>query len=194
MEPASVDRICPTCGHALPRIAEVCPQCGRDDTNPFVSPAGAPVPEHHTRQRLVLGISVIVGVGILLGWLAPGIGIVWTVIATPTLVRAAAAIKRRREAGVSVSWEDRARALTISAGVAILAGIAATAAFVAVCFPTGLPFFDVSVHPGRKQMGVTRNEIGMFCAFGLGFVAAGAAGFFTMKRFWPRKMSEAKNG
>lgn len=128
------------------------------------------------------------------GLVAPGVAIVWTVIATPALVRAVAAIQRRREAGLAINWEDRFHALTASTGVTLLAGIAATAAFVAVCFPTGLPFFDVSGHPGHKRMGFTRNEIGMFCAFGLGFVAAGAAGFFTMKRFWPRKMTEAKNG
>lgn len=114
-----------------------------------------------------------------MGLVAPGVAIVWTVFATPTLVRAATVTNRRREAGLPVIWEDRVQALMASTGVTLLAGIAACGAFVAAC-TVGLP--------------LTVLKIGIYCAFGLGFVAAGAAGFFTMKRFWPRKITEAKNG
>lgn len=191
MEPA-VARTCPTCGHALARDAEVCPQCGRDDTNPFVSPTTVPSPAHRAPGRLLVGVSAIVGIGILTGLVAPGVAIVWTVIATPALVRAVAAIQRRREAGFAIRWEDRFHASMASTGVAVLAGIAATAAFVAVCFPTGLPFFTIH-GPDGPPRGITIDKIGQACAFLLGFVAAGAAGFFIMKRFWPRKITEAKN-
>lgn len=177
----------------MPREAEVCPQCGRDDANPFVSPTAILTPAHRAPGRLVLGISAIVGIGAVTGLVAPGVAIVWTVIATSALVRALAAIERRREAGLAIRWEDRFHALTASTGVAVLAGIAATAAFVAVCFPIGLPFFTIN-GPNGPPPGLTINKIGEACAFLLGFIAAGAAGFFTMKRFWPRKITEAKNG
>lgn len=179
MEPSPVARTCSTCGHALPPAAEICPQCGRDDANPFVSPSTLPATERPTSWRLVLGFSVILGVGILLGWVAPGVAIAWAVIATPVLVRASAVIQRRHEAGLTVVWEDRFQALMASAGVTLLAGIAASAAFVPAC---------------TVGLSLEVFNIGGVGAVALGCAAAAAAGLFTMRRSWPRKITDADHG
>ncbi len=187
MEPPPTTRSCPTCGHAYAPGAEVCPQCGRDDANPFVSPIAAAKPARGIDWRLLLGVTATLGIAAAMGLAAPGLAIAWALIATPALVRASTVIKRRREAGLPVAREDRFHAGVASVGVALLAGIAGSVAFVVICFPMGLPFFEIGPD-------VTRPNVGMICAFVGGFAAAAAVGFYTMKRFWPPRAAGGGHG
>ncbi|HUY34979.1 MAG TPA: hypothetical protein VMV69_19685 [Pirellulales bacterium] len=129
---------------------------------------------------MLLGVAATCGIAGIVGLVAPGLAIAWALIATPALVRASTVIKRRREAGLAVVWEDRLHAGVASIGVALVSAIAGSAAFVAVCFPIGLPFFTLGPDPR-----VTGPNVGMIGAYAAGFAAAGVAGFYTMKWFWP---------
>lgn len=187
MEPVPFERACPSCRRKYAASLDVCPNCGRDQANPFVSPATMPKPRRIEWRWLAPLAIAVLALAVLFAFIAPGVSIAILIVASPILARALVAIERRREAGLPVGRKERSHALLMSTGIVILAGLAAAVAFTVVCFPMGLPFLELGPRP--QQQHDTRNDIGMFVAFASGGIAGLVAGFFVMRRFWPKKGS-----
>jgi hypothetical protein len=134
MEPTPAHRACPTCGQRFAQSLDVCPNCGRDNANPFVSPA-VEKEERGAEWRWVAAVAL--GVCILCGalvFVAPGLSILLLVLASPVLARAWAVVERRREAGLPLNAYERLQAVVMSGAMLLLAGLAAIIACVVLCF------------------------------------------------------------
>jgi tetrahydromethanopterin S-methyltransferase subunit F len=186
MEPAPSQRACPACGQKHATSLDICPHCGRDQANPFVSPATIPKARRIEWRWIAPLALAILGLAVLVAFIAPGVSIAILVAASPILARALVAVERRREAGLPVGRHERLHSLLISTGIVILTGLAAAVAFTAVCFPISLPFFTIS--PRKSPQQISRENLGMFVAFASGGIAGLVAGFFVMRWFWPKKI------
>lgn len=184
MQSTPMERRCPACGHPFSQAAAVCPNCGRDDANPFVSPAMEPSPLTPEWRWLAAAAAGVCGVAGLLALVAPGLSILLLVLGSPILARTWAAMERRREAGLPVAAEERLRAVVASTGIGLLAALAATIAFAAVCVPISLPFFLVSARGPSVQ-----DRLGTIAAFVAGGVAGIYAGYYVLRRTWPRSLN-----
>jgi hypothetical protein len=178
-EPPTTPR-CPACGAALQAGDGACAACGRNEANPFRPPItkDAPPPRGWPGPAYAIGVASI---ALALVWPMPGLAVAWVIIATPALMGAAVVIRRRRMAGLPTGTAERATALFASVVATLLAIIAASIAFVAVCFPIGLFAFDLPGKGERESYG-----FGMISAFVLGGIAGLAAGFYLFKVLWPR--------
>ncbi|HET6879007.1 MAG TPA: hypothetical protein VFI31_02560 [Pirellulales bacterium] len=135
---------------------------------------------------LALGVLLLAG---LLAFVAPGLSILVIVLASPVLARTWAAVERRKSRDRPATTEERMHALGASTGIVLVAALATSIAFTAVCFPLGLPFFTIEVGPRTRPSPQERaNVIGLVVAFGAGGIAGLAAGFFVMRRYWPKKV------
>lgn len=170
---------CPRCGQSYPAGAMVCAACGYDAANAYVAPTADPAQRGSNLRRFAAIATVCMLV--VIGVVVPGLVIPAAVLLTPTLVRTSAVLKHRRAAGLPVSGRDWRKAALASGGVVILTSVAACAAFVAVCFPVGLPFLNLGPNGGAL-----REQIGMACAYLLGTVAGLFVWFLLMRRFWPK--------
>jgi hypothetical protein len=187
MESTPAERTCPTCGRRYALSLDICPHCGRDSANPFVSPVAVPTARCIEWRWIVPVALCMCALAALLAFVAPGLSVLLLVVASPILARAWAVVERRREAGLPVSRGERVRAVLLSTGFVLLAGIASTVAFTAVCFPVGLPFF--SLYPDRltpRQAQI--NQIGTIIAFASGACAGIAVGCYVLRRYWPKKV------
>lgn len=133
---------------------------------------------------LAAAAAGVCGVAGLLALVAPGLSILLLVLGSPILARTWAAMERRREAGLPVAAEERLRAVVASTGIGLLAALAATIAFAAVCVPIGLPFFTVSARGPSEQ-----DRLGTIAAFVAGGVAGIYAGYYVFRRTWPRSLN-----
>jgi hypothetical protein len=135
MELTPADRACPTCGHRSSQSLDLCPNCGRDNANPFVSPAIEQVQrsaEWLWIAAVALGICILCGV---LAFVAPGLSVLLLVLASPVLARAWAMVERRREADLPINGYERLQAIITSFAMLILAGFSGAIACAAVCLP-----------------------------------------------------------
>src|SRR6185312_5991056 len=101
MDEAPIARTCPQCGQPLPPDAESCANCGRDEANPFTSPA-SPLDEPKSRNsspQLLFELVTVICVSLGIGFLWPGLGVFFAIVFVPAVIRAAAVIKRRQETG-----------------------------------------------------------------------------------------------
>lgn len=187
MQSTPMERRCPACGHRFPPAAAVCPNCGRDDANPFVSPAMEPSPLTPEWRWLAAAAAGVCGVAGLLALVAPGLSILLLVLGSPILARTWAAMERRREAGLPVAAGERLRAVAASTGIGLLAALAATIAFAAVCVPIGLSFSLIQLP--QPDSGVSISLLGIIMAFVAGGVAGIYAGYYVFRRTWPRSLN-----
>lgn len=178
MDEFPTTRRCPACGAELRAVATACSACGRSEANPFVAPAAKDEPPPPGWPGPAYAVGVVC-VAAALAWPVPGLAIAWVIIATPALVRAAVVIRRRRAAGLLISGADRATALFASVVATLLAVIAASIAFVAVCFPVGVVF---------------SNSGSLAMAFVLGGIAALAGGVYMFWVLWPRNPTQPRPG
>lgn len=178
MEPDSSQRTCPRCGQLLPLSAEACAQCGRDEANPFTSPATpiAPPIEHLGPNAFGAAVAVI-GCSVVIGIMVPGLGVLLGLVLVPASIRAAAAMRRQAAtAATSAKPIGYLQALLTSAGVMFLVWLASTIAFTIICFPLGLLSFDI--HSG--------GGVGLAAGLMLGALAGLAVFFWLTHRYWPR--------
>ena len=179
MEPSPPSRTCPQCGQPLPVGAEACAKCGRDEANPFTSPA-APAREPQPATfgwKFYLALAAVVGGCTAIGFAVPGLGVILGMVLMPATVRAAIVVKRRREAtGAGCTPEQIASAVFASAGISIAVWMASAVAFAAVCTPVGLVAFSID----------SKSIVSAVFAFGLGGLAGLAVFFWGMNRLWPR--------
>jgi hypothetical protein len=180
MEPAPPEKTCPQCGQKLPPGADTCAACGRNDVNPFSSPA-APIDPPAATSGLLNRLSVGGAAGalfasIVIGYFVPGLGILLCLLLVPASIRAAAVMRRQTAPASAAGQVGYLQALLVSSGVMFLVWLASTVAFTIVCFPLGLISFDV--HSGG----------GAGLAFGLilGFASGLAVFVWLTRRFWPR--------
>lgn len=175
MEEISLSQTCPQCSQPLPPGVDTCPHCGRDGANPFIAPA--PEPKPAVGSKLPLALAAVVFGCVAIGFAAPGLGVLLAMVFVPAVVRAAAVVKRRREAaGAHDSRGDIASAVLASAGITFAVWLASAVAFATVCFPLGLLSFDIR----------TGGGVGMVFAFGLGGLAGLAVFFWFMRKLWPQ--------
>jgi hypothetical protein len=76
MDETPIVRTCPQCGQPLAPGVESCANCGRDEANPFTSPA-APLDEPAPRGsslQLLFAVVTVICVSLAIGVLLPGVG------------------------------------------------------------------------------------------------------------------------
>lgn len=182
MEPTPADRACPACGQRVAQSLDVCPNCGRDGTNPFVSPAVEKL-DRGAEWRWIAAVAVVVCILCgALAFVAPGLSILLLVLASPVLARAWAAVERRREAGLPISAAQRVQAIVMSGAMLLLAGLAGAIACVVLCIPLGLTVAVLSFGGSDDGAFVT--------VFG---TAALVAGTYVMGRYWPKRIEKPAN-
>ncbi len=179
METTPADRACPGCGQRFSPSLDVCPNCGRDGANPFVSPAGEEArqsPEWRWLAAVALGVCVA---SAALAFVAPGLAILLLVVASPVLARAWVVVERRRAAGLPINSYHRAQAIVASGAMLLLAFFAATIACVVVCTPLtfALSWADT---PGAI---VTVTASG---------IAALATGIYVMRQNLPERVEKRR--
>jgi len=179
MEQTAPARRCPQCSQPLAADVETCSTCGRDDANPFTAPA-APVSEPKPREygfEILFAVAVVVSVCMIVSLAVPGLGVLLGMVFVPAVVRAAAVMKRKREAaGAANSASQIASALFASAGITVAVWLGSSIACTAVCTPVMMAAFAID----------KGSEVGVAAAFGLGGVAGLASFFWFMRRLWPR--------
>jgi hypothetical protein len=181
MDEAPVARKCPQCGQPLAPDVEACAACGRDDANPFTSPAPPPPPNGPKSRsfslRLLFAVVTVICVSLGVSVMLPGLGVILGLVFVPAVIRAAAVMKRRQEAGMSnASGDQIAYAFVVSVGIMFVVWLASAIAFAVICFPLGLLSFDIRSGGG----------VGIIFAFGLGGLAGLAVFVWFTKKFWPR--------
>ncbi|HXT59193.1 MAG TPA: zinc ribbon domain-containing protein [Pirellulales bacterium] len=183
MDEAPIARTCPQCGQPLPPGAESCANCGRDEANPFTSPA-SPLDEPKSRNsspQLLFELVTVICVSLGIGFLWPGLGVFFAIVFVPAVIRAAAVIKRRQETGpLKDPTGQMVTALFASAGVTIAVWMASAVAFAAVCTPVGL--VAISIDSG--------SAVAEILAFGLGGLAGLAVFYWFMRKLWPRSAKD----
>lgn len=178
MEPSPSSRTCPQCGQPLPPDVEACAKCGRDEANPFTSPA-APIEREpgDNNPLLVVAILAIVFVSVIVTFIVPGLGIPLGIVFVPAAVRASAVLRRQRTAAAPAAKQvGYLHAMLTSAGVMFLVWLASSIAFTIICFPLGLISFDIKSGGG----------VGLIVGLILGFAAGLAVFIWLTHRFWPR--------
>jgi hypothetical protein len=191
MEPTPTDRACPTCGKRFAPSVDVCPNCGRDSANPFVSPAVEKA-DRGTEWRWVAAVAL--GVCILCGalaFVAPGLSVLLLVLAGPVLARARAVVERRREAGLPLNAYERLQALVMSGAMLLLAGLASGVAFFIVCIPAG---GAVAVLSSARGKATWIDNAGIVVAFTSCSIAALVAGVYVMRKYWPKRIEKPGQG
>ena|SRR5579863_9539011 len=181
MEPTPADRACPACGQRFAQSLDVCPNCGRDNANPFVSPAvekADPSPEWRWIAAVALAVCVLCG---MLAFVAPGLAVLLLALASPVLARAWAVVERRREAGLPINAYERLQALVMSGAMLLLAGLASAIACFLVCIPVVVV---ASGLPSGPQNAGTILVVALFS------ITALAAGIFVMRRYWPKRIEK----
>ncbi|MBI2823168.1 MAG: zinc ribbon domain-containing protein [Planctomycetia bacterium] len=126
----------------------------------------------------LMGLVTVIAVALGIGVASPGLGIPLGILATPALIRVSLAMSRRRAAGLPVTAEMRIIAFFRSLGLMLIVSIAASVAFVIVCFPVGLMALDA------------RGETGFFFAIIMGIGASLATVVFLLVKFGPLKRYE----
>ena len=128
-------------------------------------------------MQLLFAVVTVICVSLAIGVLLPGVGVVLGLVFVPAVIRAAAAIRRKEEAGL---LKDRSSqvvaAVFVSAGITFVVWLASAVAFTIVCFPLGWLSFGIE----------TGGGIGMILGFVLGGLAGLAVFYWFMRRFWPR--------
>lgn len=136
-------RRCPHCGAPLREPtatrcwlceAEITPQAGGGEADDkellqLIKRPEASSPAPHLAILIVL--LVLVAIGLLM--VAPGLLVVFAVVATPALIHATIA-SRRQEAGGPVQPRTAVGAFFSTLGAIILVGVAAIVSFFAACF------------------------------------------------------------
>lgn len=184
--PSPAHTNCPHCLAANDSSAEHCSACGQSlvlvigDNNPYAPPS-AVEPRASGRTfhigSLMLLIALI-AVCLSLAVQLPGLGVVGLLVLTPALIRTVHGYWRDQSLGLPMGWGKRFELFAASLGVVLAIELGTIAAFVATCFPIGLFSF---------QLYDPTIPLGMYLAFGIGIIAACAAGFFLIRQLWPRR-------
>jgi hypothetical protein len=103
--------------------------------------------------------------------LAPGLGILLTILMVPALARTIASVAQRQAVGRAMFWEEKAFAFIGSLVIVALIGLAASFAFVVTCSAT---FYGGGAGLENLQMSIL-----------IGVVGAGIAFLYLFRRLWP---------
>ena len=115
---------------------------------------------------VMLGVALIaVGLGAIR--VAPGLGIVLAILATPALVRTALVAADQEARGRPLTLLEKVGVFAGTLAAVVVVGVTAIVAFVATCFPIGLAGFSAGSAGG----------VLVFIGFLVGFCAALAAGY-----------------
>jgi hypothetical protein len=146
------------------------------------NPAAAAVQRTFGLSSVMLIIALIaVCLGVIR--VAPGVGVVLAILATPAAVRTAIASSRREAKGLPMAGGERLWAFAGSLGVIIVTGVASAAAFSGLCFG-GVFLGAAKSGPGNPYGGLA---VGMFVGGGVGVLVAIFV-FYKMARWlWPIK-------
>lgn len=182
--------------NAEPRMV-VCPSCGGENLarfdrcflcdqplfagtagaeNPWAAPAVELKPSSttFTLGSLMLVIALIaVCLGVLVE--IPGLGVVLLLVSTPALIRTLVAVSRSKAAGRPIGGWDKVVLFAGSLWVVALIWLGSLIAFVATCFPLGFALAQVDLNA-------------ILLAIGAGILVAGTAGFYLIRKLWPRRI------
>jgi len=102
--------------------------------------------------QLLFAVVTVICVSLAIGVLLPGVGVVLGLVFVPAVIRAAAAIRRKEEAGL---LKDRSSqvvaAVFVSAGITFVVWLASAVAFTIVCFPLGFAGYSDFGNPSRSR-------------------------------------------
>lgn len=175
---------CPHCLAANDQAAERCTACGKPlvlvifEENPYAPPRVPNGPHTFHIGSLMLLIALI-AVCLSLLVTIPGVGVLGILVLTPALIRTIHGAWRGQGDGRPMDWNDRLMLFLASIGVVLAIEIGMVVAFTATCFPIGLALFQ------------SNSPWGLFVALGLGITAAAVAGFYLIRRLWPRRTRHA---
>jgi hypothetical protein len=141
---ASARHRCPECGAELPAGQTRCWLCerkvsGAADLNPYASPR--PAMDHASVQFSLASLFLVTTlVAVFLGvfMLAPGLGILLAVFATPATIRTMIASNYKRSAGTPWTTAEKIAAFFVSLVIMVAIGFAAFVAFQVVCWSGAL--------------------------------------------------------
>jgi hypothetical protein len=175
---------CPHCGEMMPAAVPMCSRC----VEKHAIQEGLPIP-HESRNLPpettappfawpFLGVLVI-PIGIIAAYYAPGTLVILAVVVTPPLIRTIlAGLRRKPDASVSMT-QGLSEIFFGSLGVMFVVGMASAVAFFPACFAAGWGCFAVS----DSLMGGVGPE-----AFVFGVVVGGMAGLIVgtwlFRRLW----------
>jgi hypothetical protein len=176
MESELSPRTCPQCGQELASGVAACPKCGQHGANPYASPVSvdAELPVRALGWPLISSVAVVISVSIIVGIVAPGIGVLLALVFVPAVVRTVAVLQRREAAGMQSDSPSRILMLLLAcAGVSFAAWIASSIAFSIVCVPIGIAAFAL------------QSDWAFSAGIGLAILFQIAVFVWLMRRYWP---------
>lgn len=185
MNPNEPMAVCSLCGAAIDP-GQACWLCRREPsvtsdrvgTNPY---AASTLPPMETVGSLMPGMfftlvgGIVIATAALYG-IAPGLGILMTVLLTPALIRTMIVIARRQRSGEEIRVGDRTLLLLGSMAAVITAVISAGLAFFVACI--AICFFAANNQS---------FQLGGATLLTLGFAVAGFAFIVTLTMLWRRR-------
>ncbi len=198
-EPLSDAVACTACGASVTDSSRPCWLCGErlpmpaardaeDQSSPVLKlpppvPGVSRAPLQFTLASLMLGVTLI-AVALGLFGLEPGLGIGFAFLALPAAIRASSVARRRSQSrGTALTWGEKIGLVCTSLLVVLCIGVAAYAAFFALCLAG---FF------GGAAVAQAVGERGQYAGLSAGIIVGGlcgiigaiAAGAFVARWLW----------
>ncbi len=164
---------CPECGAPLDAGQTRCWLCWRNasesDENPYASPhaiAGEYVSAQFSLAFVFLAMTLVaVEMGVIM--IAPGLGVLMLIVATPALFRTMIAASYRRQAGAPLTPWEKLGTFLVSWFIMGAIGIASFVAFAVVCFTVPLVTPTAGRYWGRNDEGSELMMLGLGAIAGL---------------------------
>jgi hypothetical protein len=120
--------------------------------------------------------------------IAPGLGVLLVIVASPAWLRTCLNVMRRKVHGRPMSAMEKVGLFVGSLGVVTVVLVAAGVAFYATCWVGfGLGAAASEVVLPRRGPHYDWVTWGLFAGVGLGIATAIATGFFLLRRLWPHR-------
>lgn len=176
---------CPECGADLKSGESECWLCRRatrPDDSPPTSPFAAVERKSAGQFSLASVFLIITLIAVCLGSLrlAPGLGILLIIVATPALVRTCVVGAREKRAGHSLSIGEKVVAFLASSAIIVLVGVAGFIAFQIACWGSCAMIAGIQ----KKE-----SENALLVGLGTGGIAGIGTIIWLVWKTWPRKKS-----
>jgi hypothetical protein len=190
-EEISTDRRCPKCGATFKAGDKDCWLC-REETAIRAGPPARTAPPVDLAERIKMGeplqdmsshvffgvLAIVLGAGLALLLMAPGILIVLLVLATPAMMRTAYWYWHKKDRQEPLTLVAGLGVFLSTLGLAFMIGVAASIAFCATC---------TVVFLGGAALSNSLNEWLFQLSIAVGIVPAVFAGFVVFWSQWKRK-------
>lgn len=175
---------CPECGATLQSGDSTCWLCRRTTRPDDSSPASPFAEERKFAGQFSLAsvFLIITLIAVCLGSLrlAPGLGVLLIIVATPALVRTCVVGIREKRAGRTLSIGEKVVAFLASSAIIVLVGVAGFIAFQIACWGS------CAMIAGIQQK---EGENALLVGLGTGSIAGIGTIIWLIWKTWPRKKS-----